>query len=98
MVLGKQQLHSLYRAGMQKQHAALLTRMSASVQSNLQLQRYLATVEELFPNKPDFASRHIGPRKTDVVTMLNSIGFKVIISGGSRFSRSPASQRPNTGS
>ncbi|XP_052865219.1 glycine dehydrogenase (decarboxylating), mitochondrial [Anopheles cruzii] len=76
MILGKQQLHSICRRGGVQRHGALLARVSASMQGNLQLQRYLATVEELFPNKPDFASRHIGPRKTDVVTMLNSIGFK----------------------
>lgn len=72
MILSKQ---ALCRTGLQR-YGALLPRVAASVQSNLQLQRYLATVEEIFPNKPDFASRHIGPRKTDVVTMLNSIGFK----------------------
>ncbi|KAH8307912.1 hypothetical protein KR059_002223 [Drosophila kikkawai] len=41
--------------------------------------RYLATtpVEEvLFPTKSDFPSRHIGPRKTDVVAMLDTLGFK----------------------
>lgn len=57
---------------------SLLPILSNQINFNKQLQRYLATVEEVFPNKPDFASRHIGPRKTDVVTMLNSIGFKVI--------------------
>jgi len=42
--------------------------------------RYLATtpVEEvLFPTKSDFPSRHIGPRKTDVVAMLDTLGYKV---------------------
>ncbi|KAI8123098.1 hypothetical protein FF38_11750 [Lucilia cuprina] len=44
-----------------------------------QLPRYLATTsvgDVLFPNKSDFPSRHIGPRKTDVVSMLDSLGFK----------------------
>lgn len=41
------------------------------------LKRYLATVKEVFPNKTDFPSRHIGPRKTEVVAMLDTLGFKV---------------------
>lgn len=72
IVLSRQQL----RQGYNRIGGLLAPRLATA---SLQLQRYLATVEELFPNKPDFASRHIGPRKTDVVTMLNSIGFKVII-------------------
>lgn len=42
--------------------------------------RCLATVpvgDVLFPSKSDFPSRHIGPRKTDVVAMLDTLGFKV---------------------
>lgn len=39
--------------------------------------RCLATVKEIFPNKVDFPSRHIGPRKTDVVQMLDLLGYKV---------------------
>lgn len=39
--------------------------------------RYLATVKEVFPHKTDFPSRHIGPRKTEVVAMLDYIGYKV---------------------
>lgn len=39
--------------------------------------RYFATVKEVFPHKTDFPSRHIGPRKTDVVAMLDTLGFKV---------------------
>lgn len=31
----------------------------------------------LFPTKSDFPSRHIGPRKTDVVSMLDTLGYKV---------------------
>lgn len=41
--------------------------------------RCLATLpvgEVLFPTKSDFPSRHIGPRKTDVVAMLDTLGFK----------------------
>lgn len=43
--------------------------------------RFLATVKEVFPNKTDFPSRHIGPRKTEVVAMLDTLGYKVNISG-----------------
>lgn len=39
--------------------------------------RHLATVKEVFPNKTDFPSRHIGPRKTEVVAMLDYVGYKV---------------------
>lgn len=39
--------------------------------------RALATVKEIFQNKSEFPTRHIGPRKTDVVSMLNLLGFKV---------------------
>lgn len=39
--------------------------------------RSLATVKDIFPNKVDFPSRHIGPRKTDVVEMLDLLGYKV---------------------
>lgn len=45
-----------------------------------QLTRYLATTsvgDVLFPTKSDFPSRHIGPRKTDVVSMLDTLGYKV---------------------
>lgn len=41
--------------------------------------RHLATVKDVFPHKTDFPSRHIGPRKTDVVEMLDLLGFKVFI-------------------
>ena len=40
--------------------------------------RCLATVKDIFPNKIDFPTRHIGPRKTDVVEMLDLLGYKVI--------------------
>lgn len=40
--------------------------------------RCLATVKDIFPNKVDFPSRHIGPRKTDVVEMLDLLGYKVL--------------------
>lgn len=39
--------------------------------------RMMATVKDIFPNKSEFPTRHIGPRKTDVVLMLDSLGFKV---------------------
>lgn len=41
--------------------------------------RCLATTsvgDVLFPTKSDFPSRHIGPRKTDVVSMLDTLGYK----------------------
>ncbi|XP_065354275.1 glycine dehydrogenase (decarboxylating), mitochondrial [Calliphora vicina] len=44
-----------------------------------QLTRCLATTsvgDVLFPTKSDFPSRHIGPRKTDVVSMLDTLGYK----------------------
>jgi hypothetical protein len=37
----------------------------------------LATVKDVFQNKSEFPTRHIGPRKTDVVMMLDLLGFKV---------------------
>lgn len=40
--------------------------------------RALATVKEIFHNKSEFPTRHIGPRKTDVVSMLDLLGFKVV--------------------
>lgn len=39
--------------------------------------RYMTTVKDLFPDKSEFPTRHIGPRKTDVVSMLDLLGFKV---------------------
>lgn len=39
--------------------------------------RYMASIQEVFPHKTDFPSRHIGPRKTEVVAMLDFVGFKV---------------------
>lgn len=39
--------------------------------------RAMATVKDIFPNKTNFPARHIGPRKTDVVSMLDLLGFKV---------------------
>lgn len=32
----------------------------------------------LFPHKDEFPSRHIGPRDSDIIQMLDSLGFKVI--------------------
>ena len=40
--------------------------------------RAYATVKDVFQNKSEFPTRHIGPRKTDVVSMLDLLGFKVI--------------------
>lgn len=65
------------------QRITVLKRISATLQrrgfhDNVQ-KRYLATVKEVFPHKTDFPSRHIGPRKTEVVAMLDYIGYKVRI-------------------
>lgn len=38
--------------------------------------RCLATIKEFFPHKSSFPTRHIGPRKSDVVSMLDLLGFK----------------------
>lgn len=45
--------------------------------TQMQSVRALATVKEIFQNKSEFPTRHIGPRKTDVVSMLDLLGFKV---------------------
>jgi hypothetical protein len=37
----------------------------------------MSSVYDVFPVKTEFPSRHIGPRKTDVVAMLDSLGMKV---------------------
>lgn len=47
--------------------------------NNALSRRLLATVHDVFPHKTDFPSRHIGPRKTEVVAMLDLLGFKVCI-------------------
>lgn len=44
---------------------------------NAMQRRFLASVKDVFPHKTDFPSRHIGPRKTEVVAMLDLLGFKV---------------------
>lgn len=68
------------------QRVAILKKVSSLHVSNYRVhhdaiqRRFLATVKEVFPNKTDFPSRHIGPRKTEVVAMLDLLGFKVIIS------------------
>lgn len=31
----------------------------------------------LFPHKDEFPSRHIGPRESDIISMLDTLGFKV---------------------
>lgn len=53
----------------------------AKVRLNNQIQkqsvRCLATVKDIFQNRSEFPTRHIGPRKTDVVSMLDLLGFKV---------------------
>jgi glycine dehydrogenase len=53
------------------------SRLSKNREIYRQSIRYLATVKEIFQNKSEFPTRHIGPRKTDVVSMLDLLGFKV---------------------
>lgn len=66
------------------QRVAILKKVSSLQVSNYRVhhdaiqRRFLATVKEVFPNKTDFPIRHIGPRKTEVVAMLDLLGFKVI--------------------
>lgn len=31
----------------------------------------------LFPHRDDFPNRHIGPRESDIIKMLDTLGFKV---------------------
>lgn len=50
----------------------------SSQRVQIQSVRALATAKEIFQNKSEFPTRHIGPRKTDVVSMLDLLGFKVI--------------------
>lgn len=45
--------------------------------TQMQSVRAFATVKDIFQNKSEFPTRHIGPRKTDVVSMLDLLGFKV---------------------
>lgn len=62
------------------QRLAILKRVSPQQIINYRngvQKRFLATVKEVFPHKTDFPSRHIGPRKTEVVAMLDLLGFKV---------------------
>lgn len=59
-----------------KSVSTLLTLQRRAYHDNVQ-KRFLATVKEVFPHKTDFPSRHIGPRKTEVVAMLDYIGYKV---------------------
>lgn len=66
------------------QRVAILKKISSLQASNYRVHhntiqcRSLATVKDVFPNKTDFPSRHIGPRKTEVVAMLDLLGFKVM--------------------
>lgn len=67
---------------MQRNFAKHLILQFGKVRSYNEVQRQsiraLATVKEVFQNKSEFPTRHIGPRKTDVVSMLDLLGFKVI--------------------
>lgn len=61
-----------------KHLAVQLGRLRYGYEVQRQSIRALATVkEEIFQNKSEFPTRHIGPRKTDVVSMLDLLGFKV---------------------
>lgn len=67
---------------MQRNLAKCLALQLGKVRLNNQVQwksvRALATVKEIFQNKSEFPTRHIGPRKEDVISMLDLLGFKVI--------------------
>lgn len=69
----------MQRVSVLRRVSALPTLQRRGYYDNVQ-KRYLATVKEIFPHKTDFPSRHIGPRKTEVVAMLDYIGYKVRIS------------------
>lgn len=53
-----------------------LTQINTKSALNINL-RCLATQKNVFEVKSEFPARHIGPRKTDVVSMLDLLGFKV---------------------
>lgn len=50
---------------------------------NIRNVRFLSSAtrpdEPLFPRKDEFPNRHIGPRDRDIITMLDTLGFKVRI-------------------
>lgn len=58
-----------------------LSNLTKCVSRELKFLRYVTTQntrsESLFPERVDFPSRHIGPRDQDIVTMLDSLGYKV---------------------
>lgn len=70
----------MYRLPAKTFKALLIKPFAGGKIEKFNLHRCFATLpveDVLFPTKSDFPSRHIGPRKTDVVTMLDTIGFKV---------------------
>lgn len=60
---------------------SLKTNLNSIINKNVYKQglRSASTINEIFPHKSEFPTRHIGPRKTDVVSMLELLGLKVII-------------------
>lgn len=63
-------------------HRGLVTKSTFdSLQKSLKGFRCVTTQssksDNLFPERVDFPSRHIGPRDQDVVTMLDLLGYKV---------------------
>lgn len=59
-----------------KNYSKILPTLRRQYHSDVQ-KRFLATIKDVFPHKTDFPSRHIGPRKTEVVSMLDLLGYKV---------------------
>lgn len=66
----------MQRSGLLRKLSYLRVLQQRGYHDNVQ-KRFLATVKDVFPHKTDFPSRHIGPRKTEVVAMLDLLGFKV---------------------
>lgn len=60
---------------------SLKTNLNSIINKNVYKQglRSASTINEIFPHKSEFPTRHIGPRKTDVVSMLELLGLKVMI-------------------
>lgn len=56
-------------------HLLYVKKLSESFLKN-KIQLFATAQDVLYPKKSDFPSRHIGPRKTDVVSMLDTLGFK----------------------
>jgi hypothetical protein len=60
-----------------KQCTKLINSIDTTTTTVVHHARNMSSVYDVFPVKTEFPSRHIGPRKTDVVAMLDSLGLKV---------------------